>query len=75
MVFRKGVSGNPAGRAPGARHKATVAAEALLDGEAEGLTRKAIERALEATAWRFGCALSAFCRRERIGPCELSCRQ
>jgi len=37
--------GNP-GRPPGARHKATLAAEALLDGEAEGLTRKAIEAAL-----------------------------
>ena len=36
--------GNP-GRPKGARHKATVAAEALLDGEAEGLTRKAIEMA------------------------------
>jgi hypothetical protein len=30
----------------GARHRATLAAEALLDGEAEGLTRKAIELAL-----------------------------
>src|SRR5215813_5064816 len=37
--------GNP-GRPLGARHKATLAAEALLDGEAEGLTRKAIEAAL-----------------------------
>jgi len=37
--------GNP-GRPPGARHKATLAAEALLDGEAEGLTRKCIEAAL-----------------------------
>ena len=37
--------GNP-GRPPGARHKATLAAEALLDGEAEGLTRKAVEAAL-----------------------------
>src|SRR5436305_11896426 len=37
--------GNP-GRPKGARHKATIAAEALLDGEAEGLTRKAIEAAL-----------------------------
>jgi|SRR5271169_5111531 len=35
-----------AGRPKGARHRATVAAEALLDGEAEGLTRKAIELAL-----------------------------
>lgn len=44
--FRKGDSGNPAGRPLGARHKATVAAETLLDGEAEALTRKAVEMAL-----------------------------
>jgi len=37
--------GNP-GRPKGARHKATLAAEALLDGEAEGLTRKCVEAAL-----------------------------
>jgi hypothetical protein len=45
--FEKGQSGNPAGKPRGARHKATLAAEALLDGEVERLTRKAIERALE----------------------------
>jgi hypothetical protein len=37
--------GNP-GKPKGARGRATMAAEALLDGEAEGLTRKAIELAL-----------------------------
>ena len=44
--FVKGQSGNPKGRPKGARNRATVAAELLLDGEAEALTRKAIELAL-----------------------------
>lgn len=44
--FAPGSSGNPAGRPAGARHKATLAVEALLEGEAEALTRKAIELAL-----------------------------
>ena len=42
----KGVSGNAAGRPRGARHKATLAVEAMLEGEAERLGRKAIEMAL-----------------------------
>ncbi len=41
--FPKGRSGNPAGRQPGCRNKTTLAAEALLDGEAEGLTARAVE--------------------------------
>jgi len=44
--FKPGESGNPTGRPPGARNRATLAAEELLDGEAENLTRKAIELAL-----------------------------
>ncbi|WP_260598296.1 DUF5681 domain-containing protein [Sphingomonas endolithica] len=38
--------GNP-GKPKGARSRATIAAEALLNGEGEALTRKAIEMALE----------------------------
>jgi hypothetical protein len=43
--FAKGSSGNPAGRPPGSRNQATLLMEALLEGEAEQLTRKAIEMA------------------------------
>jgi len=42
-TFAPGNSGKPRG----ARHKATLAVQALLDGEAEALTRKAVELALE----------------------------
>jgi hypothetical protein len=45
MPFEKGQSGNPLGRPPGARNKATLIAESLLQGEAEAMTRLAIERA------------------------------
>jgi hypothetical protein len=43
--FRPGVSGNPRGKPKGCRNRATIAAEKLLDGESEALTRKAIELA------------------------------
>jgi hypothetical protein len=45
-LFKPGQSGNPSGKPPGARHKATIAAQTLLDGEVEALTRKAVELAL-----------------------------
>src|ERR1700730_15620800 len=44
--FEKGQSGNPAGRRVGCRNKTTLAAATLLAGEAEALTRKAVELAL-----------------------------
>jgi hypothetical protein len=44
-LFPPGQSGNPNGRPLGSRNKTTLAIESLLDGEAETLTRKAIELA------------------------------
>ena len=63
--FAKGRSGNPAGRRPGSRNKATLAAATLLAGEAEALTRAAVELALsgDPTAMRL-------CLERLLPPCR-----
>jgi hypothetical protein len=45
--WAKGTSGNQAGRPAGSRNKATEALQQLLEGEAERITRKAIDLALD----------------------------
>lgn len=45
--FQPGQSGNPAGKTPGTRHRATRAIEALLEGQHAALTQAAINKALE----------------------------
>ena len=59
--FGAGRSGNPAGRPKGARNRATQAVEALLDGEAEALTRKAIEMALSGDGPAMRLCLDRLC--------------
>ncbi len=44
--FQPGQSGNPAGTRRGSKHRVTLAAEALLEGEVEKLARKAVDLAL-----------------------------
>lgn len=43
--FQAGQSGNPRGKTRGTRNRTTLALEKLLDGEAQALTRTAIELA------------------------------
>ena len=45
--FKKGVSGNRAGRPSGSRNKTTLACEQLLDGQSQQITAKLLEMALE----------------------------
>ncbi len=45
--FRPGQSGNPSGRPTGSRNATTLAVEALLDGEAEAITRRVVNAALD----------------------------
>ena len=71
--FKPGQSGNPAGRPRGARNRVTCAIESLLEGEAEALTRKAIERALEGDAAALRLCLDRLAppRRDRPTPFDL----
>src|SRR5258705_5367417 len=51
---RPSAKGNrPTGRRAGLRNKRTFAAAVLLDGEAEALTRRAVELALADDPWTF----------------------
>jgi hypothetical protein len=45
--FKAGQSGNPKGKPKGALNKATMAAQKLLDGEAQTITQKAVDLAKE----------------------------
>jgi hypothetical protein len=45
--FRKGQSGNPAGRPPGSRNRATSMVQNLLEGAAENIAKRAAQLAEE----------------------------
>jgi hypothetical protein len=73
MTFKPGQSGNPAGKPPGARNRTTRAVEELLDGEADTLTRKAIElaKAGDMQALRLCLDRIAPARKDRYVPIDL----
>jgi len=63
--------GNP-GKPRGARHKATQAALALLDGEAATLTRKAVEMALEGDTTALRLCLERIAPPRRAAPVQFA---
>ncbi len=69
--FAKGRSGNPAGRPPGLRNHAIRAAELLLDGEAEALTRKAVALALGGDVAALRLCLACIVPKRRDRPVRL----
>lgn len=56
------------GKPKGARHKVTLAVEALLEGEHEALTRKAIEKALEGDSVALRLCLDRIAPPRKDGP-------
>ena len=70
-LWKKGESGNPAGKKPGTRHKATLAVERLLDGEGEELTRKAIELAKDGDLTALKLCLERICPPRKSRPISI----
>ncbi len=65
--YLPGSSGNPEGRPPAPRNRASLLVEALLDTQAEALAGKVVERALEGDALAMKLCLERLlpARRER----------
>ena len=70
-LWKKGESGNPAGKKTGTRHKATLAVERLLDGEGEELTRKAIELAKDGDLTALKLCLERICPPRKSRPINI----
>ena len=69
--WKKGQSGNPAGKKPGTRHRATLAVEKLLDDEGEELTRKAIELAKDGDLTALKLCLERICPPRKSRPIRI----
>ena len=73
--FKPGQSGNPAGRPKGARHATTLAIEALLDGESEAITRKAIDAAKAGDMVAIRLVLDRICPPRKTRPINIELPQ
>src|SRR5260221_259785 len=63
--FVPGPSGNPAGKRPGTRNRATILATALAEGEGEAVARVVIDKALAGDATAARCLMDRLCPRPR----------
>ena len=70
MTFQSGQSGNPAGRPKGARGKATILAEGLLDVEAREIIQAAIELAKGGDVSAIRVCLDRIAPRKRDRPVD-----
>ena len=68
--WKPGQSGNPKGRAAGSRNKASLIAEALISGQTEELTRKAISLALAGDTVALRLCLERILPAARERPCS-----
>lgn len=70
--FKPGQSGNPDGRKAGSRNKVTLSMEALFEGEAEALTRTAIDKALSGDMVALRLCLERLCPPRKDRPITFS---
>jgi Family of unknown function (DUF5681) len=70
----KGTSGNPKGKPVGRKANATLAAEVILDGEDEALTRKAVDLALAGDTFALKLVLDGIIPPRRTRRIELDMR-
>jgi hypothetical protein len=68
--WQKGQSGNPAGTKRGSRHRASLLAESLFDGEADRLSRRCILSALQGDVQAMKLCIERILPPVRERPCS-----
>jgi hypothetical protein len=71
MPFQPGQSGNPAGRPRGARNKATILLETLLESDGEALMRQFVEQAKAGNARALGYLMAMILPKRKGAPIEI----